>query len=51
LTTLVVPALKLAAPLEELELLLLPLLLHALAARMAAAPRATVANMLRLFMP
>ena len=52
LTTLVVPALKLADPLDDpLEPLLLPLLLQALAARAAAAPKATVAKILRLFMP
>ena len=53
LTTLETPALNAAAPLVGVEVLLLPLLLllHALAARAAAAPNATAANMLRLFMP
>jgi hypothetical protein len=52
LTTLLVPALKAAVPPEDAVLpLLLPLLLHALAARAAAAPRATVEKILRLFMP
>jgi hypothetical protein len=53
LTTALEPALKAAVPPEDVELplLLLPLLLHAVAARATAAPVATAAKMLRLFMP
>jgi hypothetical protein len=56
LTTLVVPALNVGAPVVDVALLLLlplllPLLLQALITRAAAAPIAVAVNTLRLFMP